>query len=113
MTIFAVNQSNDIFAVNGRLQLRSGLQRVLQNCEHAVKAQRGEMIYAQQRGVNTFDSVWSGSPNLLSFEASARTAINRVSGVLSVDSFETNASGGVLSYAATIRTNFGIGSING
>jgi len=113
MTIIAVNSNNDIFAVNGRLQLRTGIQRVLQNCEQAIKAQSMEMIYAQQRGVNTFDSVWNGSPNLLSFEASARRALNRVADVVEVQSFDSNVVNNTLFYTATIRTSFGVGTING
>ena len=71
--IFQVNENNDIFTTpGGRIAISADLPAVLQQCEQAVKAQTSEMIYANNRGVNTFDSVWSGSPNLLSFEATAR-----------------------------------------
>ena len=113
MRLLRVNRLNDIFTVNGRLAISTDLSAVTQNCEHAIKAQLGEMIYAQERGVNTFDSVWGGSPNVVSFEASARQALTRVENVLGVEAFEARVSGDVLRYTATIRTTFGLEAING
>lgn len=113
MSILAANSNNDIYAQGGRLVILTGIQAVLQHCEQAIKAIRGEMIYAADRGLNTFDSVWSGSPNILSFESSARQALTRIEGVISVTEFTAAISGDVLNYRATIRTTFGTGTING
>ena len=87
--------------------MAEGQQAVIQACEHAVKAQLGEMIYAADRGTNTFASVWDGSPNLLSFEASARDQLERVPNVISVDRFTASLQENTLTYQATIRTSFG------
>ncbi len=111
--IFAVNDNNDIFTRGGRLVLSDGQTAVLQQCEHAIKAQLNEMIYANDRGVNTFDSVWSGAPNLLSFEAFARNQIDRVPDVISIESFAAQLTNHTLTYQVTIQTTFGTGSIQG
>ena len=71
------------------------------------------MIYAANRGVNTLDSVFSGSPNLLSFEAFARRQLDRIPDVIAVEDFEAEIIGHVLTYRATIRTVFGAGQIEG
>lgn len=114
MRLFAVNANNDIFATpGGRLAISEGLQAVLQNCEHAVQAQAMEMIYAVDRGVNSFDSIWNGSPNVLQFEAFARRQLRRVQNVISVDGFDASVRNNTLSYQATIRTTFGTGEVSG
>ena len=111
--VFTVNDDNDIFTQGGRLVLSSGEQAVLQQCEHAIKAQLNEMIYASDRGVNTFDSVWDGAPNLLSFESFARNQIDRIPDVVSIESFAAQLTDHTLTYQATIQTTFGTGSIQG
>ena len=89
------------------------LQAVLQQCEHAVKAQTAEMIYAADRGINTEQSLWDGSPNLLAFESFVRQALNRITDVVLVEDFQTQLNGNILQYQATIRTVFGTGIISG
>ena len=113
-SILAVNPNNDIFLTSGgSIATRQDLQAVLQQAEHAIKAQLSEMIYAADRGLNTFDSVWSGSPNLLSFEASARTSLNRIPDIVSVTDFTATLDGQTVSYTTTIRTVFGQQTVSG
>ncbi|AWB00256.1 hypothetical protein [Vibrio harveyi] len=120
--IFDVNENNDIFTVGGRLQIASGKRAVLVNCERAAKTYLGEMMYATNRGINYFSDVFSGSPNILRFEAGFRSQIKRVSGVISIDEFnaeikslagDDGSIGSELVYKATIRTEFGPGEISG
>ncbi len=112
--IFQTNSNNDIFtSPGGRLALSVDRAAVLQQCQQAVQAQTQEMIYAANRGVNTFDSVWSGSPNLLSFEASARAQLDRIPDVVAVEDFTAQLDGHTISYQSTIRTVFGTGLVDG
>ena len=110
--IWSVNANNDIFTrPGGRLAIDTDLQAVLQLCEHAMKAQLNEMIYARNRGINYELHIFDGSPNLLGFEADARRQLNRIPDVVSVASFDANLVGNTIEYTATIQTVFGIGSI--
>ncbi len=109
----SVNSSNDIFAVGGRLQVANGINATLQTCERAIKALRGEMRYAADRGVNYFDDVFSGSPNVIRFEAGARSQISRVGGVISITRFNAAVRDNKLIYSVTIQTQFGEGAISG
>ena len=111
--VWATNAQNDIYAVGGKLQIKDDLAAVGQACEQAVKMQLGEAVYATNRGVDTFGSLWDGSPNVVQFEASARRALISVPGVTSVFSFNVAVAGDVASYTATIKTIFGVTSING
>ena len=111
--IWRVNENNDIEITGGRLAIARDLQAVLQQCEQAMKAQLNEMIYANNRGVNTFQSVWDGSPNLLSFEAFARAQLDRVPNVENVEQFSAQLVGNTLEYVTTIRTAFGTGTAAG
>ena len=113
-SILAVNENNDIsITPGGSIAIRRDLQAVLQQAEHAIKAQLSEMIYSADRGVNTFDSVWSGSPNLLSFEASAREALDRIPDIVSIADFDAFLQGHTIHYTTTIRTVFGQQTVNG
>ena len=112
--IFAVNDNRDIFATaNGRLAVRNGLQAVLQYAEHAVRAQRGEMIYAADRGIDYLNTVFGSPPNLLQFEAQVRAAVLRLADVTSITAFTITVNNNVASYAMTVQTLFGTGTING
>lgn len=110
--IWSVNANNDIFTrPGGRLAIDTDLQAVLQLCEHAMKAQLNEMIYARNRGIDYETNIFDGSPNLLAFESDARRQLNRIPDVVSVTSFDANLVGNSIEYTATIQTVFGLGTI--
>ena len=110
----AVDDNNDIFVgADGNIAQATGLQAVLFACEHAAKAQLGEMIYAVDEGMPNFQVVWNGSPNLRQFEASLRATLLAVPDVTGIASVEIDASGAALVYQATIQTIYGTGVING
>ena len=111
--VFAVNASNDIFTVGGTLQIVRDQAALSQFSCHAVKAQLGEMQYASDRGTNTFFSLWNGSPNLLSFEASVRQQINAIPQVTSIEAFSASVLADKVSYQMTIRTEFGEAEVLG
>lgn len=112
--VLAVDQNNDIFiGRDGRLAIASGLPAILQACEHAAKAQLGEMMFAADKGIPNFTTVWAGAPNLGQFEAALRQALLRVDGVQAVAAFSTSEADGVLSYRVTISTVAGEAALNG
>ena len=113
MRIFAVNQNNDIYAVNGRLAMKTGIEACAQACTHAMKALRGEMQYSIDTGMPYFTVAWSGSPNMLAFEAAARATLKAVRDVLAVTAFSAQVSNNTLVYTATISTVYGATVING
>lgn len=110
----SVDTNNDIFiGPSGSLDVAVGLQAVLHCCAQAAQTQLGEMILAVDQGVPNFETIWQGVPNVAQFEAYLRRAIESVPDVLAVDEVTIDASGGALTYVATIRTIYGIGAING
>lgn len=111
--IIAVNKNRDIYAgPDGRLAMRSGIDAVLQACEHAAYAQLGEMVLNKDQGIPDFNVIWNGNPNLAQFEASLRTAWLRVDGVVSVVEFSAQNARGVVTYRATIETAYGQGVVS-
>ena len=106
-----MNSNRDIFAVNGVLQVAIGLDAVLQTCERAAKAVRGEMVYATDRGVRYFRDVFGASVNVIRFEADLRAQIMRVHGVVAIESFSVQINKNVLTYSIEIRTVYGTSSI--
>lgn len=107
MRTLAVNDSIDIYLTDaGSLALATGLDAVRMSCEEAVRAIRGEMLYAADEGLPVFETVFLQTL-LPQFEAAARAAIRAVPEVVAVDSFAASVAGDVLSYTASIRSTFG------
>ena len=106
--LFAVNDDNDIYTeANGNVAFVSGLEAVAQNCEQAMKAQLGEMIYDKSAGVNYQGTLFSSSGNVVGFTASARAALALVPDVLGVESFRVYYDGNTAKYQAVIETPYG------
>lgn len=110
----AVNGDNDIFLnTQGNISLISGIDAVLAACETATKAQLGEMVLAINKGIPNFQTLWVGSPNYALFQSYLKDTLLSVAGVLEVKSIELSSLDNVLSYIATIETEFGTVVVNG
>lgn len=109
----ASDANNDIYLDRaGRLRMVSGAEAVAANCRSAVQAQRGEMMYAADKGMPTFATAWNGY-RPMQFEAAARSIILAVPEVLAVESFTIQRTGEILGYTAVIRTTYGEAVVNG
>lgn len=86
---------------------------VLQNCDHAMRQQLGELRYRQTKGIEYFDNVFTGNPNYQLFKFQAITQLQNVGGVVRVNNFEYTVTDGELIYSADIVTEYGAGTING
>lgn len=110
---FATNSNNDLFiASDGNLSVATGIEAVLFACANAAKAQLNEMIYAFDRGVANFQTIWTNSVNVAQFEASVRAAILSVPGVIGIESFDMLVLDNAMNYRAVIKTIYGNGEIN-
>lgn len=109
---FSVDANNDlVIGQDDRLSIVSGLDAVLQNCEHAAKTILNEMVLAQGEGLPYFEAVWVGVPNLAVWEAAFRARILAVADVLGIEALTINRTGETLTYRATIATAYGTGEI--
>ncbi len=114
MRNLATDDNNDLYIQrDGRLAINENLEAVLQACEHAVKAQLGEMILATQQGMPNFQTIWNGAPNVAQFEAYLRATILSVAGVTEIQGLTIQVINGILLYQATIVTIYGRGALNG
>lgn len=112
MTSFATNADNDIYlGTDGNLAVVRGIDAVRQDCEHAMKAQLGEMPLALGRGVPTLTTIWANW-RPAQFEAFARKILLTVPGVVAVKAFNISRLAGVASYVAEIQTGFSQQSIS-
>lgn len=111
---FSVDGNNDLtLDASDHLAQATGLQAVLQLCAHAAKAVLNEMVLAQGEGIPYFEAVFTGRPNVSVFEAALRTRLLAVEGVDAIVALQTRQIGSALGYAATIRTIYGEGPVNG
>ena len=112
--VFKVDSNNDLYiAQDGNLAIGSELDAVVQACEHAVKAQLGEMMYRADEGMPNFQAVWSGQPNVPQFVAALKKRLEGVDGVIEAIEIQAQVSENVLSYSATIRSIYGEAYLNG
>lgn len=112
--VLAVDSKNDIYiSATGSLASATGLTATMQAAQQAVQAQLGEMMYAVDQGVPSFQTVWNGAPNVAQFEAYLRRTILAVANVTGIDSLTISTAGNKLSYVANIQTIYGPGALNG
>lgn len=105
--------TRDLVIGGNAIQVVRNIDVVLQNCDHALRQQLGELRYRQSKGVEYFDNVYSGTPNFQLFKFQAITQLENVAGVARVISFDYTVLNGVLDYSAEILTEYGTGTING
>ena len=113
MRTFGVDGNNDLFITGRNLTIVTDRQAVLEVCEHVAKTILGEMVFAKNQGMPYFETVFVGGPSTAPFEAAFRTRILQVSGVVSIQSLQTEQVGDAMVYQAEIQTIYGVGAISG
>lgn len=112
--VLAVDSNNDIYiSATGSLATATALTATMQAVQQAVQAQLGEMMYAVDQGVPSFQTVWNGAPNRSQFEAYLRRTILAVPNVTGIESLTISRANNKLSYVAIIQTIYGPGVLNG
>lgn len=100
------NANNDIFLDgSGNLAMATGVLAVQQDCEHALKAQLGEMFLQPLDGMPTLADVWQ-SRNFIKWEAAARSTLAAINGVVSISSFAITTTGDTFNYTTNILTAY-------
>ena len=103
-TSIATNGSNDIFVDNsGNLALVVNEEAVKQDCEHALKAQFGEMFLTPTAGMPTLQDIWRNQ-NLQKWEAVARSTLQNINGVVRVITFNMSLQSDSFVYTTQILT---------
>lgn len=110
---FAIDENGDTYLdASGNIAMLYGADAVGQDCVTAMRAQRGEMQYAMDRGMPTAATAFDKF-NPYAFESFARDTIEAVAAVVRVTEFTVSVTNNVLSYTATIETIYGTTYIQG
>ena len=114
MQTFAKNEKRDLYLDDrGNIAISSNLQACIEACENSVSTMLGEQIYQTNQGIPAFELIWNGVPNYKQAEIAIRTILETVENVIEVTEFNyTVAESNIFSYNATIKTTFGIGTVN-
>ena len=113
MRAIKVDGNRNPVIVSGKFVWVFDIDVVLQNCDHAMRQQLGELNYDADKGIQYFDNVFTGNPNYQRFEAQARTQILNVEGVDGITSFQFEPSGDSLKYNVEISTIYGPTTVAG
>lgn len=98
------NVDNDIYlGPDGNLVMVNGIEALKQDCEHAMKAQRGEMFLQPTDGLPTFDDVWL-SKNFLRWQAVAQDTLLAINGIVRIEDFTTSVQGENFVYEVQLLT---------
>lgn len=96
------NANNDIYVdSSGNITIVTDVDAVKQDCEHALKAQFGEMFLTPIAGMPTLQDVWRNQ-NLIKWEAVARATLQNINGVVRVVSFVMSLQGDSFVYTTQI-----------
>lgn len=108
------NSNNDLYrGPDGNLVMLTGEQAVGAACKSASLAQLGEMVLATNAGLPNFEAIWVGTPNLALWKQYLLNTLLGVKGVLAVTEIAALVVDGVLTYTATIKTEYGEVATNG
>lgn len=100
--------NNDMFIDGtGNIAMATGVLALQQTCEHAMKAQLGEMFLVPLQGLPTLSDVWRDQ-NFIKFEATARKTLTAIDGVIRVVSFTMSVSADVFTYVTQILTVYSL-----
>jgi hypothetical protein len=114
MKMLGSDINNDlVIDASGSLSVLTGLDAIMSACEHKSKAQLTQMVLAYDEGMPNFQTIWNGSPNVAQFEASLRSVILSIDGVLEIESLIIQIADNTLQYTITIKTVYGTGVLNG
>lgn len=114
MRTLATNDNFDIYqAADGNLAVVSGLQAVIQTCEHVARTKLTELPYAQSRGIPFFDIALGASPDAGLYDLYLRRALLSVPDVTGVGNISIQVSGDQLRYTAEIKTIYGTENASG
>lgn len=113
MKTIKVDSNGDRVTKNGFFVYVYDIYAVMQTCEQVMKQQLGELQYSKTKGIEYFNNVFNGNPNLQLFESQSRSQLLNIDGVVSIQSFTYSQTVDELSYSATIKTIYGSDTING
>lgn len=100
----ATNDDNDIYLdSSGNLAMVMDEDAVKQDCEHAMKAQLGEMFIQPTSGMPTREDVFSNNA-FIKWEVIGRRTLANIAGVQRVKSFTVTIAGDQFFYVAEIIT---------
>lgn len=113
MRTIKTDSNGDFVYLNGEIQIIYDLDAVMQTCEQRMRQQLAELDYDQQVGIEYFNNVFLGNPNLQMFEAQARAQLLTVDDVKKIQYLNYSTENGALNYEALIITKYGSGVISG
>lgn len=113
MITLQTNANNDLFInESGSIPTISGIDALSQIINERLTHLRSELRYSPESGIDYEQTLWIGSPNILSFTRQARLAILSLSDVDSIVSFDVVQDISSFSFSSVINTSFGQLEVN-
>lgn len=113
MITLGTNDTNSIYAdQTGSLVVLSGAVALAQTLGQISRTRRGEMVFATDKGIPYWDTVFQ-TKDILMFEAAMRAEFMKHPEVNRINSFVVTISGEELAYVSEIDTIYGVVKVNG
>ena len=114
MRLFAESSTNDfVIGSDQQLLVLDGLEAVAQKTRSAVEAQKGEMIFAVERGIDYDKALWSGTPDLQQWQFYFNREVLAIEEVDSITSLDATVENNTLNYTALIQSTEGEVEVSG
>jgi hypothetical protein len=113
MITLGTNGSNSIYLNEfGSLVVLSDAQALAQTLGHISQTRRAEMMYATDKGIPYWDTIFM-TKDVLMFEAAMRNEFLSHPEVTGIESFTVNIDGETLTYEAKVNSIYGEVLVNG
>lgn len=107
-----IDSNGDWVIQSGKFVFVYAAEAAAQIIAQTVRTQLGEYQYNQTKGIEYFGNVFTGNPNFQRFEFEVRTQVKTLSFVEKITSFEYTLENNVLSYEMTVKTIYGLVTVN-
>lgn len=109
-----LNSANDIYlGADGNIVLQNGIDAIATACGTISRSRLGEMVLTSSQGLPYFETVWRGIPNVRIWQSYLYNALLNVDGVQEVSNIVLSSENNILSFKATVKTQFGSMQISG
>ncbi|CAH6851471.1 hypothetical protein EDB29_1011098 [Vibrio crassostreae] len=112
MRAIKVDENRDPILRNGKFEFVYDQEAIMQICDNTMRAQLKEYRYAQGKGIEYLNNVFTGNPNFQMFEIQARNQLTQIDGVNSVTNLDYEQVGNDFNYTALIKTIYGEEQLN-
>ena len=115
MSTFLTDENNDLYltSTDSLAFADDGKEAIAQVIRNTLLTQRGELQLSVDEGIPYLETVLGNNPDVAVWEGYMIQAVEKIDGVLKVETMQSNISGNTLNYVMEIQTIYGTVTVEG